>query len=84
MSKIEYRIKEYLDTETNCGVCGVTKQYRPQRNNNSFFDRLIGGGWYNLTEYPHSSLDKAKQVIENDKLKNKIKQNKSVKYINVD
>ena len=47
-------------------------------------DRLIGGGWYNLTEYPHSSLDKAKQVIENDKLKNKIKQNKSVKYINVD
>lgn len=84
MSKAEYRIKEYDDTVIENGVRSIVKHYRPQRKDNTFINRLLGGGWYNLKEYPFTDLEKAKQVIENEKLLDQVNENKSVRYINVD
>lgn len=84
MSKVEYRIKEYDDTRMNSGVRKLIKQYMPQYRYDTFINRLFGRRWSNLTEYPYDSLEKAKQIIENDKLKDEVDQNRMIKYINVD
>ena len=80
MSKIEYRIKEYNDTVTDSGVSKVVQQYQPQYKSNSFMNRLLtslfGESWENLTEYPYTNLDKAKQVIKNAKLRDEVRQNR--------
>ena len=84
MSNREYRIKEYNDTTSSNGVRSVIKQYRAQYRDNTFINRLFGGGWSNLTEYPYNDAHEARQAIKNDKIKRYVEENKSIKYINVD
>ena len=82
--KTEYRIKEYDSTETDRGVRSVVRLYIPQRKYNTFINRLLGGGWEDLVDYPCGNFDKAKQVIENYKLVDAVSKNRSIKYTNVE